>query len=173
MIKIIKWLSSCFKKKVTSVETPSVKEKKEITKVILLSLAYSVKEIDEKTMHGFLGLAKTYKTKKTVEKYENFVLPLENFDMIEEDKCNKLVLNGKGLTVPKRKYSRATLSLGNDARMTWASDWSDLGTFRLVYKLFKPKVYFQGNKLILESPRTKKEPGRDRDITIPDRTKWF
>jgi hypothetical protein len=144
-------------------------EKKEITKVMLLSLAYYVKEKKIKTMSSFLGLGgKSFsEVEEEVEHYENYILPLDNFEMIEEEHIHRLVLKGKGLKIPKRKYIRATLSLSNDARMTWASDWSDLGCFRLVYKLFFPKIKVVGHRLIIESKT------RDRDLTIPDRTRWI
>jgi hypothetical protein len=142
-------------------------EKKEITKVMLLSLAYHVKKNTVVPRRTELGEDIMAVKDEKVEEYFNYVLPLDNFDMIEEDKCNRLILKVKDIKLPRKKLIRATLSLSNDARMTWASDWSDLGCFRLVYKLFDPKLKLEGNKLIIEASR------RDRDLTIPDRTRWM
>lgn len=151
-------------------------KKKKITEVMLLTLVYNAKEKELKKM-SFLGIGgHTYSTvEKTVEKYENFVLPLDNFDVIEENTQNLLVLKtDEELKIPKRKYVKAALSLTNDPKVTWAGDWSDLGCFRLVYKLFKPSITVMKNKIIISSPRNeeKKDYGKDRDLTIPDRTRW-
>ena len=153
-----------------------MKDKQEITKVMLLTLVYNVKERKTRKIPGLSGLGWNYEgVEETVEKYENFVLPLENFDVIEENTQNLLILKtDEELKIPKRKYVKAALSLTNDPKITFAGDWSDLGCFRLVYKIFKPTINVMKNKVIISSVRNeeKKDYGKDRDLTVPDRVRW-
>lgn len=104
------------------------------------------------------------------EEHERFILPLKCFRLIEGELENEIRIPITKEVEPKfTKYKRVTLSLTDDPETTWASDWSHLGCFRLVYKYFQATVEVKGNVLIVRNKRKKNNPMRDRDLTVPDR----
>ena len=139
-----------------------MKEKPNITQIMMIALTRDFK--------WTYSTADGYSANASDEEHERFIVPLKNFSFLETDDLNTLTVPvPKEVKAKFKKYKRVTLSLTNDPRVTWASDWSDLGCFRLVYKLYNAKVEIKGNKLIVTSPRKEGDPGRDRDLTIPDR----
>ena len=93
-------------------------------------------------------------------KKSNHLLPLLNFIVKQYDTEYHLIIHGKDL-IPKRfqkyKYHRIILSISNDPRIVHAADWSDLGTFRIRFKLEKPVLKISNNKITIIVDTTKNE----------------
>ena len=80
----------------------------------------------------------------------HMVLPLS--DMRVEQHKDKYILTIYGNKLMSKelqqyKYDRALIAMTNDPRMTHAADWSDLGTFKILFKLPSPVLRVNKNSV--------------------------
>lgn len=100
------------------------------------------------------------------DEYKTIVIPLTNFGFIEYEKESTLYIRSK-IKLPK-KIDRLALTITTDPKIEHAGDWSDLGQFRFVVKILKPKLSYDGEKTLL----TFKKINFQQDLWMPDRVKW-
>lgn len=120
-----------------------------------------------------------YYLSETNEVIINHVLPLRDFTIEEKEAFDVITIHDLPKPVLQKirqssGYLRGALSVTDDPMVEWAGDWSDLGCFRLVYKFWKPIISVVDTKLTLTIPFLDEGTrGKQRDITIPDKERWF
>lgn len=145
-------------------------EKLPVTAHMMLSLTY-VEENDKAELKEGVTLAPV-----TKDNTDTIILPLSNFDVVEHDNRYELHLFTSGKNVVLRDdlaIEQGALSLTDDPRIEWASDWSDLGCFRLVYKFVQPQVKRFKTKVKFIVPKKEGVNLFEQHMTLPDKKKWF
>lgn len=131
----------------------SKKQKPEVTKsIIITAITKKAKETAK-----FLDPEDTYK---------NIIIPLTNFGFIEYEEYSDFYIK-TFIKLPK-KIDRIAISISTDPKLEHAGDWSDLGQFRLVFKILDPIVSYEDNKTILKFTKNKFQ----QDLWMPDRVKY-
>lgn len=153
-----------------------MKDKPEVTESMMISI---VEEKKEKEMVNLMPFEYEYpiyqEIKTTKEKVKTFIMPLQNFRIIETEKKQSLTLfkqpNKIASKFPQRKkVKKLALSLTDDPKIEWAGDWSDLGCFRLVLKFFDASIRKKTNRDGTKDIIIEVEKGKyNKDMTIPDK----
>jgi hypothetical protein len=126
---------------------PSFKDKPEVTKSIMMTLF-------------------NYKNKPS-----SFIIPLKNFDVYYYEKhvCIKLPFSNDLMKkITTEKYMKCAITMTDDPKIEWAADWSDLGTFRLVFKIMQPTIKKKENELQIWFGRDQFQ----KDLWMPDKVRW-
>jgi hypothetical protein len=108
------------------------------------------------------------------EVYNNFIIPLSNFRVVQYETYIDVTIKEVPLKVLnklayKRKYIRGAICLCTDPRIEHCADWSDLGCFRFLFKMNKPKISREDKGLKFRIDFVKGEGTIGKDIFLPDR----
>jgi hypothetical protein len=109
--------------------------------------------------------------------HEHHIIPLQNFWLEENDGRTAFMFPKVPKEIRDRlvrgKYDQMAISLTDDPKCEHGLDWSDMGCFRLVYKLVNPTITLHkksGLKFLIDEK--KKGSHWDRDITVADKVRW-
>jgi hypothetical protein len=145
--------------------------KEEITKVIMIAGVWKGKRFKESLINPDERLQiNQEKIDSGLLDYHNFIIPLQNFEIKEHEKFKEVTFEFPSnlLKKLKKKYYYIAISLTDDPRVEHAIDWSDLGCFRMVYKMSNVKIEKNKNKV-----RFVTQDYLFKDLTIPDRVRWL
>ena len=152
--------------------------KPDIAETILLMFVYDKKEkqflADPYDIINPSIYTRVIPVDSTKEIFLNHFLPLRDFQWIQyEDRLELRIFDLpedtlKGFDL-KKKYKRGALTLTTDPRVESASDWSDLGMFRLLYKFNEPKLSIEENTLLITIQLKEGQPSIGKDLFLADR----
>lgn len=107
--------------------------------------------------------------KSTDELAINFILKLGRINVRNTNK--KIYLTIKDVpqeirnSLPQIHFKRGVLSITDDPRVEWGGDWSDLGCFRLAFKMVELDAKIESESIVLSCQNAAYE----KDMVTPDK----